>query len=167
MNMLGVSLSTFADTSKETRFQQTSLGMRIISRKILLPFNCSIKLGLTEGDLCLDVGCGVGGPMREIAKFSGANVIGINNNAYQAERNSLLFARLGLDKLCAVVKGDFHQMPFPSNYFDNAYAIEATCHAKTLEDVYGEVFRTLKPGGVFCDYEWLTTARIGVGFRIG
>lgn len=26
-----------------------------------------------------------------------------------------------------------------------------------LEEVYGEVFRVLKPGGVFCSYEWVAT----------
>lgn len=50
-------------------------------------------------------------------------------------------------------------MPFPEAYFDKAYAIEATCHASSLEEVYGEIFRTLKPGGLFADYEWLTTAK--------
>jgi len=26
-----------------------------------------------------------------------------------------------------------------------------------LEEVYGEVFRVLKPGGIFCSYEWVAT----------
>ena len=26
-----------------------------------------------------------------------------------------------------------------------------------LEEVYGEVFRVLKPGGMFCSYEWVAT----------
>ena len=34
----------------------------------------------------LDVGCGVGGPAREIAHFTGAHVTGLNNNAYQIQR---------------------------------------------------------------------------------
>ncbi len=84
--------------------------------------------------------------MREIAKFSGANVVGINNNEYQVKRNAILSKRLELDGLCQVVKGDFHRMPFPDNTFDKAYAIEATCHAQKLEDPYREIFRTLKPG---------------------
>ncbi|KAJ3395560.1 Delta(24)-sterol C-methyltransferase [Lobulomyces angularis] len=117
----------------------------------------ALKLNLKKGERCLDVGCGVGGPMREIAKFSGANVVGINNNEYQVKRNAILSKRLGLEKLCSVIKGDFHHMPFPENYFDKAYAIEATCHAQKLEDPYAEVFRTLKPGGLFAGYEWLTT----------
>jgi cyclopropane fatty-acyl-phospholipid synthase-like methyltransferase len=41
-------------------------------------------LHLTEkGQKILDVGCGVGGPAREVARFSGAHVTGLNNNAYQ------------------------------------------------------------------------------------
>ena len=39
------------------------------------------------------------------------------------------------------------------------YAIEATCHAPTFEGVYGEIFKVLKPGGVFGVYEWVMTDR--------
>ena len=48
-------------------------------------------------------------------------------------------------------------MSFPDNSFDAVYAIEATVHAPTLEGIYKEIFRVLKPGGVFGVYEWLMT----------
>lgn len=48
-------------------------------------------------------------------------------------------------------------MPFPDNSFDAVYAIEATVHAPSLEGVYREIQRVLKPGGVFGVYEWLMT----------
>ena len=48
-------------------------------------------------------------------------------------------------------------MSFPDNTFDAVYAIEATVHAPALAGVYGEIFRVLKPGGVFGVYEWLMT----------
>jgi sterol 24-C-methyltransferase len=48
-------------------------------------------------------------------------------------------------------------MSFPDNSFDAVYAIEATVHAPKLEGVYGEIYRVLKPGGVFGVYEWLMT----------
>jgi sterol 24-C-methyltransferase len=48
-------------------------------------------------------------------------------------------------------------MSFPDNSFDAVYAIEATVHAPSLEDIYSEIFRVLKPGGVFGVYEWLMT----------
>lgn len=43
-------------------------------------------LGLKPGKKCLDVGCGVGGPMRTIAAVSGADVLGITINDYQVSR---------------------------------------------------------------------------------
>jgi sterol 24-C-methyltransferase len=49
------------------------------------------------------------------------------------------------------------QMSFPDNTFDAVYAIEATVHAPSLEGIYSEIFRVLKPGGVFGVYEWLMT----------
>ncbi|KAJ3410785.1 Delta(24)-sterol C-methyltransferase [Chytridiales sp. JEL 0842] len=119
----------------------------------------ALKLGLQSGMRCIDVGCGIGGPMREIAKFSGAHVTGLNNNGYQVNRCNILAEKAGLSNLCRAVQGDFCNIPFPDSSFDRAYAIEATCHAPTLEDVYGEVFRILKPGGYFAAYEWCTTER--------
>lgn len=49
------------------------------------------------------------------------------------------------------------QMSFPPNSFDAVYAIEATVHAPSLEGVYSQIFRVLKPGGCFGVYEWLMT----------
>ena len=48
-------------------------------------------------------------------------------------------------------------MSFPPDSFDAVYAIEATVHAPSLEGVYSQIFRVLKPGGVFGVYEWLMT----------
>ena len=46
----------------------------------------ALRLGLQRGMKVLDVGCGVGGPMRSIARFSGATIEGVNNNDYQLEK---------------------------------------------------------------------------------
>ncbi|KAH6568387.1 hypothetical protein BASA62_005517 [Batrachochytrium salamandrivorans] len=108
----------------------------------------ALKLGLNADTKCLDVGCGVGGPLREMVKFSGAHVTGLNNNAYQVKRCHHLANKLGLSAKCDAIK---------TTPFDAAYAIEATCHARHLENPYAEIFRCLKPGGKFACYEWLTT----------
>ncbi|KAJ3217071.1 Delta(24)-sterol C-methyltransferase [Dinochytrium kinnereticum] len=140
----------FARMFKDTSFQQN-----IARHEDYL----ALKMGLKPGQHVLDVGCGVGGPMREIAKFSGARVTGINNNEYQVKRCGVLAEKHGLSKLCSAVVGDFCNMPFPDGHFDAVYGIEATCHAPRLEDVYGEIFRVLKPGGVASCYEWCTTTK--------
>ncbi|CAI5983129.1 unnamed protein product [Closterium sp. NIES-65] len=114
-------------------------------------------LKLKPGMKVLDAGCGVGGPMRAIAAKSGANVTGVTINEYQVERAQQHNARRGLDKLCTVVQGNFLELPFEDNSFDAAYSIEATCHAPKLTDVYGEIFRVLKPGQLYATYEWVKT----------
>jgi sterol 24-C-methyltransferase len=65
----------------------------------------------------LDVGCGVGGPAREIVKFSGANVTGLNNNDYQIERATHYAAKEGLSHKLDFVKGDF-MVRAPSDFCD-------------------------------------------------
>lgn len=115
------------------------------------------QIGIKEGMKVLDVGCGVGGPAREIAKFTGCHVTGLNNNDYQIERATHYAHKEGLADQLRFVKGDFMQMSFPDESFDAVYAIEATVHAPTLEGIYGQIYRVLKPGGVFGVYEWLMT----------
>jgi SAM-dependent methyltransferase len=55
----------------------------------------------------LDVGCGVGGPAREIAKFTGAHVTGLNNNDYQIDRARQYAVKESLSGQLSFVKGDF------------------------------------------------------------
>lgn len=57
--------------------------------------------------LVLDVGCGVGGPAREMAKFTGCEVVGLNNNGYQLQRAVAHTRREGLEDKVSFVKGDF------------------------------------------------------------
>jgi len=115
------------------------------------------QMGIKDGMKVLDVGCGVGGPAREIAKFTGAHITGLNNNDYQIERATRYAKKEGLPHQLDFIKGDFMQMSFPDASFDAVYAIEATVHAPSLEGVYSQIFRVLKPGGVFGVYEWLMT----------
>ena len=64
-------------------------------------------MGLREGMTVLDVGCGVGGPAREIAKFTGAKIVGLNNSDYQIERAAQYAVKQRLEKQLTFVKGDF------------------------------------------------------------
>ena len=64
-------------------------------------------MGLKPGMKVLDVGCGVGGPAREIAKFSGCEVVGISINRRQVERAREMTREAGLEDRCVFVQGDF------------------------------------------------------------
>lgn len=115
------------------------------------------RLGVNKGAKLLDCGCGVGGPARNIAQFTGAHVTGITINAFQVQRGNTLTAQAGLSEHVKLVQGDFMKLPFPDNSFDGVYAIEATCHAPDRNGVYSEILRVLKPGGIFATYEWCLT----------
>eukprot|EP00122_Pirum_gemmata_P019725 Pgem_evm1s18456 len=140
----------FAPQAKSETFEQA-----LMRHEHILASKLNMQSG--EDKKYLDVGCGVGGPLRAVSRFSGANVVGLNNNEYQVSRARHHTKLQGLEKTCSFVKGDFHHMPFPDNSFDGVYAVEATCHAKVLTEVYSEVFRVLKPGAKFVFYEWAMT----------
>ncbi|XP_066363483.1 cycloartenol-C-24-methyltransferase 1-like [Miscanthus floridulus] len=117
----------------------------------------ALQLGLKPGMKVLDVGCGIGGPLREIARFSSTSVTGLNNNEYQITRGKELNRLAGVSGTCDFVKADFMKMPFDDNTFDAVYAIEATCHAPDPVGCYKEIYRVLKPGQCFALYEWCIT----------
>jgi sterol 24-C-methyltransferase len=120
----------------------------------------ALQLGLKPGVTCLDLGCGVGGPLGEIGRFSRANVTGININDYQIEKANKKMKDLGIYPQCKAIKANFCDLPFETNTIDAAYQIEATCHAPDRVACFKEVCRVLKPKtGVFAGYEWVTTAR--------
>ena len=117
------------------------------------------QMGLKPKMRVLDVGCGVGGPAREIARFADVNITGINNNEYQVQRARKYTAKAGLSDQVEFVKCDFMKLDeqFGENSFDAVYAIEATCHAPNFEGIYGQIQKVLKPGGIFGVYEWCMT----------
>ncbi len=103
---------------------------------------------------CADLGCGIGGPMRNIARFSKAHVTGVNTNEFQLKRANKLNEQYKLTHLTSTVKSDFMHLPFEADSYDAAYQIEAFCHAPDKKAVYAEAFRVLKPGGLFAGYQW-------------
>ncbi|KIW73648.1 hypothetical protein PV04_01747 [Phialophora macrospora] len=114
---------------------------------------------LRPGMLVLDVGCGIGGPARAIARFTGCTVVGLTINQGQVDRAIYLTALEGLSHKCTFLQGDFLAMPFADCSFDAAIAIEATCHAGSLARVYAEINRVLRPGAMFASSEWVLTPR--------
>lgn len=51
-----------------------------------------------------DIGCGVGGPGREIASYSGAQVIGLNYSDYQLKKAKKHTEKANLSQQCSYVK---------------------------------------------------------------
>jgi len=113
--------------------------------------------GIQEGQKVSDLGCGVGGLLSYIVKFTGATVYGVNNNDYQIKLATKHNERDNVQHLIKMMKADFHKIPVQDGFFDHAYAIEATCHATDKLTIYSEAFRIVKPGGKFICIDWLMT----------
>jgi hypothetical protein len=79
----------------------------------------------------LDVGCGVGGPMRNIQQLTGADITGVTINQYQVRVGNKYCEQKHISDRCRIYQGDFQDLPsqFAAESFDAAYAIEATCHS--------------------------------------
>ena len=116
------------------------------------------KLELQEGMTVVDVGCGVGGPMRRVVCEAGVRVVGVNNNEIQLQRARSLNAEAGLDQVTHCVPCNFMDMSiFEDDAFDRGYAIESTCHAPDKASAFAEIFRVLKPGALFWGQEMCMT----------
>lgn len=116
------------------------------------------KLELQKGMRVIDVGCGVGGPMRRVAKESGATVLCLNNNEQQLKKAKRLNVEHDVDHLAEYLKCNFMDMSaLEPESFDAAYAIESTCYAPDKERAFAEIFRLLKPGGLFWGQEMCLT----------
>ncbi len=113
------------------------------------------RLQMKAGMQVLDVGCGVGGPMANLARHTGASFVGINLNAYQIERAR--HHTRNVQSQCRFIHGDYMQVPEGDNSFDAAFNIEATPHAPDKTAVFQEIFRVLRPGAGFAGYDWCLT----------
>ena len=122
------------------------------------------RLELSEGMKVIDVGCGVGGPMRRVVREAGVNVLGVNSNEIQLEKAKILNAEAGIDRMVDYLACSFMDMrAVADETFDRGYAIESTCHAPDKAGAFAEIYRVLKPGALFWGQEMCLTDKYDPG----
>lgn len=98
----------------------------------------------------LDLGSGHGGGTHAIVKKFGCHVSGINLGPQQNEMNLERCKELGIADKVDVRVGNIND-GLPKEWessFDYVFSCEVLCHAAVKEDVFKEIYRVLKPGGV-------------------
>ncbi len=123
--------------------------------------NIASQLSLQPGMQVLDAGCGVGGPMGNLARWSGASFVGVNINQYQIERAKK--HTRDVSELCRFLHTSYMQIPEENDRYDAAFAIESTIHAPDRTGAFREICRVLRPGAYFAGYEWALTDDFDTG----
>lgn len=128
MSMVGPRASIFRGSTRERHFCNLYVRALSNSTPFLTPFfqlarhehYLASMMNLKPGMRVLDVGCGVGGPAREISRFSDTHITGLNNNDFQIGRARKYTEKAGLSNQVQFVKGDFMKLSeqFGENSFD-------------------------------------------------
>ena len=116
------------------------------------------RLELSEGMTVVDVGCGIGGPMRRVVREAGVRILGVNSSEVQLDKAKSLNAEAGIDHMVDYLACSFMNMDaIADDTFDRGYAIESTCHAPDKAGAFAEIYRVLKPGALFWGQEMCMT----------
>ncbi|MGB3534627.1 MAG: methyltransferase domain-containing protein [Microcoleaceae cyanobacterium] len=106
---------------------------------------------LPAGTTVLDVGCGIGGSSRILAKDYGFAVTGVTISPQQVKRATELTPQ-GVNATFKV--DDAMALSFPDASFDVVWSIEAGPHMPDKAVFAKELMRVLKPGGILVVADW-------------
>ncbi len=106
---------------------------------------------LPKSTTVLDVGCGIGGSSRILAKNYGFSVTGVTISPQQVKRAKEL-TPAGMDAEFRV--DDAMALSYPDASFDVVWCIEAGPHMPDKAIFAKELMRVLKPGGILVVADW-------------
>lgn len=102
----------------------------------------------------VDVGCGIGGSSRYLARKYGAECKGITLSPVQAQRAQALAAAEGLADQVSFQVADALDQPFPDGHFDLVWSMESGEHMPDKTKFVGELARVAAPGATIIIVTW-------------
>lgn len=123
-------------------------------------------VGLDASKHVLDVGSGVGGASRCIARGFGCRVTGIDLTDEYCRVATMLAERIGLSHLVSYRQGDALNLAFPDGTFDVVWTQHVAMNIPDKAALYREMYRVLKPGGAVAIYDILAGSSDPVLFPV-
>jgi SAM-dependent methyltransferase len=121
---------------------------------------------ITAGDRVLDVGGGIGGPARQIASRSGCHVTVLDVTEEYCAVGEKLTEWTRLTDQVTFVHGSALAMPLPDAGFDVVWTQHATMNIPDKPRLYGEIARTVRPGGRFAMFDVLAGPQQPIHFPV-
>lgn len=104
----------------------------------------------------LDIGCGAGGIALHLARRHGAgHVTGFDIEAPVIAHARRRAQAAGLSDRVGFVQAPPGPLPFADASFDVVFSKDALLHVPDKDALFADIFRVLKPGGVFAASDWL------------
>jgi ubiquinone/menaquinone biosynthesis C-methylase UbiE len=103
-------------------------------------------LGLNGREWVLDIGCGIGGPSRYLAKVFDCRVTGLDLTPEFCRVATMLAKRTGLAEKVDYRQGDALAMPFAAESYDVVWSQSVAMNIADRDRFYAEVRRVMKRG---------------------
>ncbi len=123
-------------------------------------------VGLNASKQVLDVGSGVGGASRYIARQFGCRVTGVDLTDEYCRVATMLAERIGVSHLVSYRQGDALNLAFPDGTFDVVWTQHVAMNISNKAALYREMYRVLKPGGAVAIYDILAGPKGPVLFPV-
>ncbi|GGX06719.1 bifunctional demethylmenaquinone methyltransferase/2-methoxy-6-polyprenyl-1,4-benzoquinol methylase UbiE [Aquimarina muelleri] len=97
----------------------------------------------------LDVATGTGDLAINLSKTGASEIIGLDISSGMLKIGKQKVSTKKLDSIINMVQGDSENIDYPENYFDAVTVAFGVRNFENLKKGLSEIFRVLKPGGIF------------------
>ena len=124
------------------------------------------RMGLQPGMTVLDIGSGLGGPARHMARHNGVTVTGIDLTPEYVALATSLTARAGLAESVTFHQGSAAALPLGPGRFDAATLMHVGMNLPDKGAVFASVHAALRPGGAFAVYDVMKTGEGDLAYPV-
>jgi SAM-dependent methyltransferase len=121
---------------------------------------------LCKADRVLDVGSGIGGAARLIARNFGCNVTGVDLTDEFCRVARELNRRVGLDEYIEIRRGDAIDLPFVDGEFSVVWTQHMSMNIADKQRLYAEMRRVVPPGGRLAFFDILAGPNQPIHFPV-